>query len=97
MVSPISPMDFKSPWYPIRERGDGLEGRGCWRKRMPFCNGVDRGYYDEFIVEDTQSERMLTSSRSEREKGFLKSSINHCIDTSASRNNVSGRKGKDRR
>jgi len=22
--------------------GEGLVGRGCWRKRMSCCNGVDR-------------------------------------------------------
>jgi len=27
---------------PTVRRGDGLVGRGCWRKRMPCCNGVDR-------------------------------------------------------
>ena len=21
----------------------GMSGRGCWRKRRPFCNGTDRG------------------------------------------------------
>lgn len=23
---------------------DGMSGRGCWRKRMPSCNGTDRGW-----------------------------------------------------
>jgi hypothetical protein len=23
-------------------RVEGVAGRGCWRKRKPFCNGVDR-------------------------------------------------------
>jgi len=27
---------------PTVRRGDGLVGRGCWKKRMPCCNGVDR-------------------------------------------------------
>ena len=43
----------------IVRKKDGSAGRGCWRKRMPCCNGMDRGYYE--VVEDTQSERMLTS------------------------------------
>ncbi len=29
---------------------------------MPSSNGTDRGYYNVVIVEDTQSERMLTSN-----------------------------------
>ena len=27
---------------PTARKGDGLAGRGCWRKRMPSCNGRDR-------------------------------------------------------
>ncbi|MHA1374396.1 MAG: hypothetical protein ACTSR7_08880 [Promethearchaeota archaeon] len=23
-------------------KGEGLVGRGCWKKRMPCCNDVDR-------------------------------------------------------
>jgi hypothetical protein len=23
-------------------RTDGMTGKGCWKKRMPFCNGTDR-------------------------------------------------------
>ena len=26
-----------------RGRTHGVAGRGCWRKRMPLCNGADRG------------------------------------------------------
>ena len=25
-------------------RAVGAAGKGCWRKRMPLCNGVDRGW-----------------------------------------------------
>ncbi len=41
-------------------KGDGLVGRGCWKKRMPSSNKADRGCF--IIVEDTQSERTLTSN-----------------------------------
>jgi hypothetical protein len=37
--------------------GDGLGGRGCWKKRMPYCNGVDRAANGG----DTQLERVQTS------------------------------------
>ena len=30
--------------------GEGLAGRGTKRKRMPGCNGVDRGFHDERII-----------------------------------------------
>ncbi len=29
-------------WSPDREERDGAAGKGCWRKRMPPCNGGDR-------------------------------------------------------
>jgi hypothetical protein len=53
-------------------KGEGSAGRGTKRKRMPICNGLDRGYYNEkyFIVEDTQLERVLTSKGVETEKAL---------------------------
>jgi len=48
---------------------EGLAGIGCWKKRMPRSNSVDRVYYNEkVVVEDTQSERMLTSYAGINEK-----------------------------
>jgi len=35
---------------PTVREGDDSEGRGCWKKRMPRCNDVDRGYYNERII-----------------------------------------------
>ena len=48
----------------------------------------------KFLAEDTQSERMQTSSRSKREEDLLKNSINHCVNMRASRKNMSRRKRK---
>ena len=30
--------------------GEGLAGKGTKRKRMPSCNGRDRGFYNERII-----------------------------------------------
>ena len=40
------------PWsgIPSASKGEGLEGMGTKRKRMPSCNGKDRGFYDERII-----------------------------------------------
>ncbi len=27
---------------PTVREGEGLVGRGCWKKRKPYCNDVDR-------------------------------------------------------
>ena len=45
-------MSFKrnrtNPTFRLSEAGDsargavGMTGKGCWRKRMPPCNGADR-------------------------------------------------------
>jgi hypothetical protein len=47
MVNPISPVHEYS-WNGILtvRKGEGLAGRGSKRKRMPICNGLDRGYYN---------------------------------------------------
>jgi len=37
------------PTYSTR-KGDGLAGKGTKRKRMPICNGLDRGYYNGKII-----------------------------------------------
>ena len=42
---------------PDARMGDDLVGRGCLKKRMPFCNGVDRAANGG----DTQLERVQTS------------------------------------
>jgi hypothetical protein len=35
---------------PSVSEGEGLAGIGTERKRMPSCNGRDRGFYDERII-----------------------------------------------
>ena len=35
---------------PTVRKGDGLAGRGTKKKQMPFCNGMDRGFYNERII-----------------------------------------------
>ena len=83
MVNPMIPIHEMNGILPIR-KGDGSADMGCWRKQKPSGNSSDRGCYDVFIAEDTHLEREQTSSRSKEGKGFLKSSINHCVDTGAS-------------
>jgi hypothetical protein len=34
---------------PNARMGDCLVGRGCWKKRMPYCNGADRATYVEIL------------------------------------------------
>jgi hypothetical protein len=39
---------WKTPYIPSREgidfarKRNNVGGRGCWKKRMPCCNGMDR-------------------------------------------------------
>jgi len=42
----------KIPWNgsQIVNEGEGVEDKGCWKKRKPLCNRVDRGYYNERII-----------------------------------------------
>lgn len=35
---------------PSASEGEGLAGRGTKKKRMPSCNGRDRGFYNERII-----------------------------------------------
>jgi hypothetical protein len=53
-------------------RGERVDNNPDLLDRMPICNGLDRGYYNEkyFIVEDTQLERVLTSKGVETEKAL---------------------------
>jgi len=44
---PIKPHTWTyMEWYPDREEGEGLAGRGTKRKRTPIYNGLDRDYYN---------------------------------------------------
>jgi len=45
-VNPINPIHGHT-WngIPTVRKGEGLAGKGTKRKRMPICNGLDRGYY----------------------------------------------------
>ncbi len=69
-------------WYgiPTVRKGEGLVGRGCWKKRMPYCNGVDRA------VVSRELQRYLTRkgadflSRSQRKKHIEKSLLEVKLD-----------------
>ena len=46
---PHPPKKGRSGISTARKR-DGSAGKGTKKKRMPFCNGLDRGYYNERII-----------------------------------------------
>jgi hypothetical protein len=43
---------------------DGMAGRGCWKKRKPFCNGTDRSIAPPRKQADFQ--RVVTDERTGR-------------------------------
>jgi hypothetical protein len=82
----------------VRKKED-LVGIGCGKKRMPFYNGMDRGFYNERIICRGRYPIRKDADfqcRYRREEIFLKIHY-HCIVVSASTDSTTIRKGKGRR
>ncbi len=58
---------------PTVRMGEGLVGRGCWKKRKPCCNGVDRAVVAYELQRYPTQKGADFLSRSQRKKGIEKS------------------------